>query len=295
MLITVFTPTYNRAYILPKLYESLVGQSYTDFEWVVVDDGSTDDTRTLMQNFIAEKKISIQFYQQQNQGKHIAINKGAAMAGGELFFTVDSDDYLLPHALQQIAKHWKDVSGLEDQHQIIGIGANRVYQNGNVIGGDVDYEVLDTDLIDYRFRKKYKGDKAEIYITEIVRAHPFPHIKGETFCPEALVYYRLANEGKQLRFVNEHWYICEYLDDGLTNSGFNTVRRGPLGNLISLSDVVKFRNTPALIKIKYAILFWRFSFWEKTKSFATKSAMMPPFYILFYPVGYFFYQKDKKR
>ena len=94
IIITVFTPTYNRAYMIDKLYDSLCLQTCKDFEWIVVDDGSVDNTEELIQNFIQENKIHIVYYKQKNQGKHIAINKGVELAKGELFFIVDSDDIL---------------------------------------------------------------------------------------------------------------------------------------------------------------------------------------------------------
>ena len=108
-LITVFTPAYNRGYIIGKLYESLRRQSFRDFEWLVVDDGSTDDTGTLLAGFIAENKIPIRYFRQENGGKHRAINRGVREARGELFFIVDSDDHLADDALERVAFHYGNV------------------------------------------------------------------------------------------------------------------------------------------------------------------------------------------
>lgn len=100
MKFTIFTPTYNRAYILPKLYQSLLRQSNKDFEWLVIDDGSTDNTETLVQKYINENKIPIRYYLQKNQGKHIAINKALNLANGEYIVTVDSDDYIVDNHIE---------------------------------------------------------------------------------------------------------------------------------------------------------------------------------------------------
>ena len=106
MFLTIFTPTYNRAYILPNLYESLVNQTSKDFEWVIVDDGSTDETESIVKKWIAESRICIKYIKQENQGKHIAINTGTEHADGELFFIVDSDDSLKNHAVSTISEFW---------------------------------------------------------------------------------------------------------------------------------------------------------------------------------------------
>ena len=106
-LATVFTPTYNRARLLKRLYESLKEQSDKDFEWIIVDDGSKDNTEEVVQGFIKEKSIPIKYLKKENEGKHIAINVGCDMAEGELFFIVDSDDYIPKEAIEEVKRDWK--------------------------------------------------------------------------------------------------------------------------------------------------------------------------------------------
>lgn len=103
--ITIITPTYNRADLLPRLYESLCGQSSKDFEWMVIDDGSQDDTEALMRHYSHENKISILYEKQQNAGKHTALNRGIAKITSELTFIVDSDDYLTSDAVEIILSY----------------------------------------------------------------------------------------------------------------------------------------------------------------------------------------------
>ena len=125
-MITVFTPTYNRAYILPRLYKSLLRQTNKQFEWIIVDDGSTDNTEEKVNNWIKENKIKIKYYKQENQGKMIAHNKGVEKSEGELFVCVDSDDYLTDNAIEIITKKWLKVRKIND---CIGIGGGR-FQKG---------------------------------------------------------------------------------------------------------------------------------------------------------------------
>ena len=108
MTITVLTPTYNRAKLLDRLYQSLCQQTYQDFEWIVVNDGSKDDTDEVVQSFIAEKKINILYIKQENGGKHRAINRGVKEAKGKLFFTIDSDDCLTKDAVEKVIK-WQNI------------------------------------------------------------------------------------------------------------------------------------------------------------------------------------------
>ena len=133
-MITVFTPTYNRGYIIKQLYDSLILQSYKDFEWLVIDDGSTDDTEELFKSFIAEQKLNIHYLKIENGGKHRAINKGVILAQGKYFFIVDSDDYLHNNALERIYFYTKQI---EDDKTFAGVCGLKIYPNGRKVGGNI--------------------------------------------------------------------------------------------------------------------------------------------------------------
>lgn len=123
--ITVFTPTYNRAYTLRRLYESLRKQTQYDFEWLIVDDGSTDNTESLVQEFIRENSLfNIRYVKKENEGKHIAINVGAKIAMGKLFFIVDSDDALSTNAIEAIEKTEKEIAGMDGFAGVVGLKGN---------------------------------------------------------------------------------------------------------------------------------------------------------------------------
>lgn len=263
MLITVFTPTYNRGYIIHQLYESLCRQTFTDFEWVVVDDGSTDDTRTLIEKFIAEKKIPIRCFHQENGGKHRAINRGVKEARGELFFIVDSDDHLADNALERIAFHYGNV---KSDPAFAGVSGLRAFPSGEKIGGEENWKILDCNCLDFRHKFKARGDMSEVYRTAVMREFPFPEIAEETFCSEALVWNRIARKYK-LRYFYEKIYLCEYLPDGLTASSVRRRRASPETALIAYAEFMR-ACVPAAQKLKGAINFWRFAFCSKRGFFS---------------------------
>ena len=185
-MITVFTPTYNRAYILPILYESLVNQSFKNFEWIIVDDGSTDTTKELVESFLSEKNIKIRYFLQENQGKHVAINNGAELAEGDLFFIVDSDDYLSSDALEKLEKRFQDI---KHNSEVAGIFIN--YSSKNLQKKTKTFDLilpekgLKTTLTNLNHQYKIKGEFATAIKTEIQKAYPYPIFEGEKFCRES--------------------------------------------------------------------------------------------------------------
>ena len=209
-MITVFTPTYNRAKLLPDLYESLKRQTCKDFEWVIVDDGSTDDTESLVKQWIPQADFSICYTKKENGGKQRAVNLGVQKAKGEYFFIVDSDDILTDNAVETALK-WFDT--IKDEKDFGGIGGQKGYKSGKAIGDSFDGLYLDATTLE---RSKYRinGDKAEIFYTDVLKKFPFPEFEGEKFVPEALVYNRIAQAGYKLRWFNEIVYLAEYLPDG---------------------------------------------------------------------------------
>lgn len=260
-LLTVFTPAYNRGYIIHQLYESLCRQTFRDFEWLVVDDGSTDDTGTLIAKFIAEKKIPIRYIRQENGGKHRAINRGVREAAGTLFFIVDSDDYLADNALERIAFHYTEIAADPSFCGVSGVRARA--GTGEKIGGEERWKTLDATFAEARWgRFAIKGDLAEIYRTDVLREFPFPEIPGEKFCPEMLVWYKIARTRRKLRFFYEKIYLCEYRADGLSAKIHKLCFVNPQGT--ALSHLEKFRNRLRITqKIKCALQFWRYRFIAK--------------------------------
>lgn len=286
MKLTIFTPTYNRAYILPHLYQSLCNQTCKDFEWLVVDDGSTDDTESLIRSYVDEAYITVRYFRQTNSGKHIAINKGVELAHGELFFIVDSDDCLAADAVECLLKHYEKIA---DRDDIAGIVAIRTDLNGNRIGGELSWQQMDCSPLDFRMRLHIDGDMAEVVKTSVFRQYPFPRIPGERFCPEALVWNRISLRYK-FRYVNEPIYRCEYRPDGLTAKILRIRMQSPEAVLMGHAELMRMP-VPFRQKVKAAINFWRFSFCSR-KAFAKKVGQGGALSLLMWPFGALYHLYD---
>ena len=288
-MITVFTPTYNRAYIIRNLYESLCRQTCHDFEWLIVDDGSTDNTRELISQFQAENKINIRYIYKNNGGKHSAINRGVKEANGELFFIVDSDDYVTNDAVEWIIKTAESIISESD---FAGLSGVRINPNWNRIGGKFPFERIDCNAIEIRQKYSVKGDLAEIYKTEILKLFPFPNFENERFVTEALIWNRIANAGYKLRYTSAPIYVCEYRPDGLTAHMTKLRMQNPKASMKYYSEYMQM---PISIKgkIKTGINYWRFALCDSSLSFSKKISAIGGLSIFLAPIGYIFHLKDK--
>lgn len=286
MMVTICTPTYNRGYILGNLYDSLVMQSNKMFEWLIIDDGSSDDTDRLASSFIAEHIISIRYIKQLNQGKHVAINRGVSEARGELFFIVDSDDYLSTDAIERILFHYDSVM-LDDS--FAGVSGIRTDFDGKRIGGGLHWQILDCSPLDLRLKYHVKGDMAEVFKTDVLKKYPFPTFDGEKFCPEALVWNRISLKYK-LRYVNDPIYRCEYRPDGLTAKIVRLRMNNPQASLLYYSELYQM-NISFLQKVKAAINYWRFSF-SSHLSFFVHLKQIGFLSLFMYPIGLLFHLRD---
>ena len=239
--ITVFTPTFNRAYIIENLYRSLQRQTCMNFEWLVVDDGSSDHTETLFREWIGQANpFPIRYYKQNNGGKHRAINTGLDLANGEWFFTVDSDDYLTDDALEKVEKWCAEAdSGIQ------GIVANRGYSSTETINYLFEEKYLDRTFLDMSTftrdgRLVLGGEKAIILRTDFHRRYKFPEFKNENFMTEGVVYNRMAADGYKMRFYNDIIWVFEYMDDGLTKAGGSIFLKNPRGYGLFMKERAEF-------------------------------------------------------
>lgn len=254
--ITILTPTYNRASLLPRLFDSLLRQTNKAFEWIVVDDGSTDDTREVVAN-LKEKcggAFPMGYVYKANGGKHMAINIGAERARGELLFIADSDDLLTDDALETVENSWHDIS---DDKSFAGIaGLDITMDTREVIGSGLPQEQIDCNAIDIRYRHHVTGDMKEVFRTEVLREFPFPEFAGERFCPEQLVWFRMARRYR-LRYINKPIYIADYQPDGITAGITRARMRNPSASMLTYAELTECP-VPFLVKVKAAINFWRF-------------------------------------
>lgn len=254
-MITVFTPTYNRAYILPKLYGSLQRQTCKGFEWIIVDDGSTDDTEKIVYKWLEKSSFEIRYERRENGGKHRAINRGVKIANGDFFFIVDSDDYLPDNAIEVVSRNCEKIKDREDIAGVIGF---RVNANGDKINRGNFGDELICNVIDYQYRHHGVGDMAEAYRTSILKEFPFPDIEGERFCTESLIWNRIGCKYKVL-FFNEGVYVCNYLADGLTAKMMRLRHQNPVYATTFYSEALQL-DMPFMDKLRNAINYWRFYF-----------------------------------
>ncbi|WP_286420305.1 glycosyltransferase family A protein [Myroides odoratimimus] len=286
----MFTPTYNRANTLPKLYFSLLKQNYKNFEWVIVDDGSIDDTQEIVKSWIEEKKINIIYHKKTNGGKHRAINKGLEIANGELFFIVDSDDYLLDSSLSIVDKYYQDI---KDDKTIIGVTGFRCFPNNQIIGGKLfPQDVLDSNLIERRQKYNVIADLAHVLKTDIFKQYLFPDIPGENFVAESIVWNRIALDYK-MRYFNEAIYVGGYLEGGLSNNSIKNRRINSKYSTLLYKELVDNNVSNIKVKFKAAINYWRFAFCRKENIFKLLMEIKNFQYSLVsLPIGFFFYLKD---
>lgn len=234
--VTVFTPTYNRAYILGDLYHSLQRQTCMDFEWLIVDDGSADDTKALVASWQGEENpFPIRYIYQENGGKCRAINRGLKEADGRLFFTVDSDDYLTDDAIEKVIR-WDGELPADGRFcgyagnmgTALGVTTNRLFPGDYLDGTALDrYDRVD-------------GERAFVFYTEIHRKYLYPEFPGEKFLTEAVTWDLMAHDGYKMRFYNDIIRIWEYKDDGLTRAGYRVFLENPQGTGLFFRQKAEF-------------------------------------------------------
>ena len=260
-LISVLTPTYNRARTLPRLAESLSAQGFRDFEWLVVDDGSTDDTTRVLEDLARSAAFPIRVIRTPNGGKHRALNRGIPEARGDWVYIVDSDDYLPVNALERIASL---VSEAASQPGCCGLIGLRGDTKGGVISSGLPAEPRFQTIIELSFRRHVTGDKALIFRKDSLLRFPFPEFDGEKFLTESVVWYRMGKEGLSLLVVDEILYECEYQDSGLSDKSLELRVRNPKGNLLYYSEQLDL-DLPFLQRFRPAINYMRFSLIGRTR------------------------------
>ena len=286
MLVTVFTSTYNRAHLLQRLYDSLKSQTYKDFEWLIVDDGSTDDTGSIVKSFINKGNINVRYFHQANGGKHRAINYGVNKAKGELFFIVDSDDFLPHNALEITIKYYHRI---KDNKTIGGICGLDISPDGKIIGSGLPYNEIVCNSLDARIKYNVTGDMKEVFRTKVLREFSFPEYNDERFCPEALLWNRIAQK-YDLLFFNEPIYIAEYQAGGITDNIVKARIISPIATVTTYQELNSY-NIPFVHKVKAAINYWRFRTCVPKEKTVPK---LPWQWFWCRPMGYLMHLKDKR-
>ena len=250
-MITIFTPSYNRKNELKKLYESLLRQNNKDFEWLIVDDGSIDDTRSYVKKIKRENKISINYVYKENGGKQSAYNMGLDNAKGDIFLCIDSDDILKENILKIIEDDFKKIT---KDKKIAGVMYVQSYikDKKEIIGTSFPNDYMIDTYYNIYNKIKVTGDKLIVLKTSVAKKYYFPIIEGEKFIPEALIFNRISLKYNFLcrNIIAAH---KEYLDGGYSSNYFSLVKRNPLGNALYFKELYKFKSS--LYNIYGYILF----------------------------------------
>ncbi|HEU0229389.1 MAG TPA: glycosyltransferase family A protein [Burkholderiaceae bacterium] len=232
---TVLTPSYNRAHTLGRVYASLCDQTFQDFEWLVVDDGSTDDTRQRVEAWQAEARFPIRYVWQANQHKKTAFNHGVREARGELIVALDSDDSLDINALDAMNRAWRDIDP-DARARYVAVTGLCARPDGHIVGDMFPRDVMDASSLDMTFRHHVGGEKFGCLRTAVLRDFPFPEdIPG--FVPESLVWRAIARAGYLTRFVNQVFRVYHDSADSLSRQGRDGARHA-LGLYLLARDTV---------------------------------------------------------
>jgi len=289
---TVFTPTYNRARLLPVLYRSLCAQTFRDFEWVIVDDGSDDDTAAVVKGFEATANFPITYVVQEHGGKHKAINLGVRLARGKFFGIADSDDYYTADALELCTKRYAEIPN-HKKDQFAGMTGLCATPAGELVGSKFPNDVFDSDPVDL-VACRVDGDKAGFLRTDIMGQFPFPEDLGSGFVPESLVWNRIALQ-YSTRFFNEVVMISDYQPDGLSARSVQLRMRTPLAaRQYYLEFVAIKRLIPIDITLRYYSNYVRYSL-HGDVSFKKQFASVPSksLYVASLPLGWALYLLDR--
>ena len=287
--LSIITPTYNRAHTLPRCFKSLLRQTCRDFEWIVVDDGSTDDTQSVITGFETEL-FPVTKILKENGGKHTALNAAHPHIHGDYVLILDSDDYLTETAVEEVLSAWERYKDAEN----IGIVT--------FLRGDTNHRPLceaeayetPSEILRHNRRPVISSDCCEVIRASLFRQYPFPVFPGERFVSECALWNRVGQHHKCV-YIDSVIYICEYLEGGLTKSGRSMRIRNPLGGMFT-SNLRMDRRNYAGQRWKYGLLYTCYGcFAHKGPVQQMKEADYPALAAACYPFGYMLYLFWKRK
>ncbi|OEH92142.1 glycosyltransferase family 2 protein [Bacillus solimangrovi] len=266
-IITVVTPTYNRAYILGNCYKSLKLQTSKSFVWMIIDDGSTDNTQELVEKWIAEKEITIIYLKKENGGKASALNMALNHVDTEYFVCLDSDDTFTIHAIELALDQLKKTI---ENEKICGVMALRNSDSGEVLGGKrIPDKVDEATVMDITDKFRIRSEFIQFYKMKILSKYRFPIVEGEKFIsPEYIA--REVNRNYKFKISQENLCVCEYLSDGLTRNKLRVIKRNPKGyTLVKRQSYELAKGFVA--KVKHGIMYIAGCILSREKEYILKS------------------------
>lgn len=250
-LITVFTPTYNRATKLKQCYASLIRQTSNNFLWQIIDDGSTDNTKEVVEEFISDGKIKIEYVKKENGGKISAINKSLDITTTELWVCLDSDDYFFDTAIETYEKLY---SFIADKNDVCGLFSLRSKQNGSPMQNETipNHIVYETQF-NIRYKFKIEPEYVQVYKTKIIKEYKYPRFKNEKYMPLSYVQDQIDQKYKFYIF-DIPTMVCEYQDDGITKNQKKLIKNNPKGYTAFKKQQIEIAPT-FLFRIKACITY----------------------------------------
>ena len=256
MKLSILTATYNRGNLLPRLYESIVKNLIDDMdvEWLIMDDGSTDDTKIIIKKYIEENKIEIKYFEQENQGKMVSINKLVEKATGDLIVDCDSDDYFTEDAFKIIKEEYEKN---KDEKDIYGLCFLKYDQNGTNMGNN--FKNKKTTMFDLYFKEGETGEKAIVFFSSIRKQYKHELEHNERFVTEARMYHKMDEKYKMI-CINKPIMICEYQKEGYTQNILKQFKENPYGYYEYFKEILQKEMkgvtfNKRLYAIKHYILF----------------------------------------
>lgn len=261
--LTILTPTYNRRAKLPVLFESLQNQSLYGFQWLVIDDGSTDGTEAYISGLKTDR-FEIEYHRKDNGGKHTALNYAHPFIKGEYVCIVDSDDYLIPEAVESISKLVQQYS---TDKRIACFSFQKAEKNREPLVKNVPEEPVVSNHIDFRLNGNRPGDCCEVERTSVFKEFPFPEFPGEKFMSEGYLWVNIGLHYNTV-YVNKVIYVCEYLEGGLTNSGRKMRMKSPRGGMEACNAFLAAKDQPRLNMKLTLKKLWLYICYGKTAGYS---------------------------
>ena len=255
-MLSIFTPTYNRKQLLPRLYNSLQAQISREFEWIIVDDGSSDDTDILIREYANAADFSILYYYQKNSGKHVAFNEAIKLASGEIIICIDSDDYLAQDtSVSEILADWNCV---KDEKNCAGIISLKSLANGKLLGSEIPENMKFASPFDLSHIYHLQGERNIIFRLAYLKEYMFPEYEGEKFCPDSYISDKMSQK-YTMYLRHKVDVICEYQDDGLSYKFKQLMKEYPKGFCISNMQMIDMEPSFRSMSMT-AIRYWAFRF-----------------------------------
>lgn len=279
--LTILTPTYNRAELLTECYGSLLRQTDRDFEWLIVDDGSTDGTKDFVRKAVEKGGIPIRYLYKDNGGKHTAVNAGVAAVESEFTMILDSDDTLTQNAVETVRSYARKYGG---RAGLCALAFLKIGPDGRSLAKDLPEAEFISDYMECRINRGIRGDMAEVFLTRCLREFPFPEFPGETFLSEDAAWIPM---GVKYRMVFIDRPICRaaYREDGLTASGRAMRLKSPLGGMERAKMLMSGR-CGFLCRAKGMLLYLcNGKFAGKSVRFLYRDCGHPLLFLLYLPCG----------